>query len=120
MESVVFAQELVDVGLLGPLQLVIAHGLVDAANLVVPQGFGLAVKEIDLSTQLNPVDIQIEALFSDVSFGIAESDLLQDVVVGCAHHGPHLLGCVHSDLTGMASGQFGNLGRLGQTRGGDV
>lgn len=120
MESVVFAQELVDVGLLGPLQFVIAHGLVDATDLVVPQGFSLAVKEVDLSTQLNPVDIQIEALLSDVSFGVAKGDLLQDVVVGCAHHGPHLLGCVHRNLTAMASGQFGNLGRLGQTCGSDV
>ena len=44
MDAVVFAQEFIDVSLLSPLQPIITHGLVDATNLVVPQGFGLSVK----------------------------------------------------------------------------
>ena len=82
MDAVVFAEEFIDVGLLCPLKLVITHGFVDATDLVIPQGFSLAVIEVDLSTQLDPVHRDVKSLFANVAFGIAFCNLLQNVVIG--------------------------------------
>ncbi len=120
VDAIVFAEELVDIGLPCPVKLVIAHGLVDAGDLVVPQGFGLAVKQVDLSSQLDAVHIDIKTLLADVAFGIPLRYLLQNVVVGCPQHRPYFLGTVHGDLVAVAFPEFGDLWRLCQTCSGDV